>query len=161
MNRATKSSVLTVGLVVVLLWPVAHFFLVERYDVSAWKFGGWAMYSRLGPQAHVKLGVTRDGVTEELDWSSMPLRIRKAATTFQWRTRQYGLLARSDTLAAAMLKGFPTAQIVTIQRDSPFLDPTVDRVLVRRTTFSYARDGALSVAHIIVRNGADSDRAVE
>jgi hypothetical protein len=152
-----KVRALQVAIALVLLWPFAHYALVQRYDVNPWKFAGWAMYSRLGPQAHVSVRGIERGTEHEIDLASAPADVQNAAQQYQWRTRQYGVLVRPDALARATLKAFANLDAVVIRRESPFIDPGTDRLALRRWVFRQRRDGVLSLEEgpTVLRRSAD------
>lgn len=41
-----KKLVALLALALLTAWPIAHHILVERYELSPWKFFGWSMYTK-------------------------------------------------------------------------------------------------------------------
>ena len=45
MTYASKQRLAGILLVVLGLWPLAHFFVVRALDLNPWNWFGWAMYT--------------------------------------------------------------------------------------------------------------------
>jgi hypothetical protein len=148
--RGMKVNVLSAAIAVVLIWPLIHAVMVRMFDVNSWKFGGWAMYSRLGP--HVEVSIYRGAVSQadKLDLATMPAAVQSAAREYRDSTSQYGTLVRPDALSTAALNAVP-ARAVVVQRDSFFLDAETDRLAIRRTLFTYPRGGRRSSSETTLR----------
>lgn len=111
--RAKKN--LVAGLLVALsLWPVAHVFLVTRYEIDPWEFMGWGMYSMPSPQVHVRMEQLIDGhgyVVRPSDATLERLDAFSAART------RFGRFARVEELGAEVLELEPQMEgIVVILR---------------------------------------------
>ena len=44
MNFAAKQRVVLIAVIVLTVWPLVHYFVVQNTDLSPWKGFGWAMY---------------------------------------------------------------------------------------------------------------------
>ncbi len=44
LNTPLKQKIACLVLLGLFLWPIAHHLLVLKYDISPWRFGGFAMY---------------------------------------------------------------------------------------------------------------------
>lgn len=101
-------------LLAVTVWPAAHRLLVARYDMSPWKFFGWAMYCR--PPSQISVVIDRPGMnsgdppstfTAPVDWD---VRISRF---LRWR-KHAGSIVRPDRLARIVFAQNPDVSEVTI-----------------------------------------------
>ena len=61
MSLAARKKVLTIGVVICMLWPAAHFVLARNVGFDPWKFFGWAMYSSPAPEIELSYAEIRNG----------------------------------------------------------------------------------------------------
>ena len=90
---ATRRRVGAAVLVLLLLWPALHRVLVQRYRLSPWKYGAWAMYCIHTP----RFQVTLEAEGQRLPLPPVPAARLKAYTTARGL---WGRLAPPDMLAA-------------------------------------------------------------
>jgi hypothetical protein len=124
--------------VVVLLWPVAHRFLVETREIDPWELFGWAMYSEPAARVQVRVDLIRDGRREPLR-AMGPL--RDAVRAFARRRTILGTLAAPDALAARVLASRPDADGVVLVLRRVRLDPRSRMLEAQDRTIEYVRGG--------------------
>jgi len=125
-------------LAVFTLWPLVHFSLVRAYELDAWKFGGWAMYTVVNFLPKIEVYALHEAGREELGLGSHRFpRSREAHEQLVFDTKFYGALANPESLAraAADEAGGDVAIEIAITRF--FIDPRSDRVSARRRSFFY------------------------
>ena len=103
-----KRRILSVGLVLFALWPLAQHALVRSQGVDPWRLFGWAMYCVPGPMKTVRVvEVSRDGRFAVLDPQRYDADDQSAVDVFRIRRQGLGRLESGDTLAASMLERHP------------------------------------------------------
>jgi hypothetical protein len=77
--------------------------LVKRFDVSAWRFGGWGMYSTPTRAVLLSVAVAHDGKTIRIRNTALPSEIRGRIRTFNRHRDAFGPLLRPDAIGEALL----------------------------------------------------------
>ena len=128
------------GLLIALtLWPLAHIALVERYDVNAWKFAGWGMYSAPQFPARVQLfGLTSDDVGRYELGTIQPALEPAFRRFLRLRHGLRGFVA-PDSLARAMLNYYSAIDGVEIVVVQPVLNRDTSMIEEEFTTYRYYR----------------------
>lgn len=125
-NRKRLTSKLTWGIVVALavghaLWPLLHFFwLVKKWDINPWRWGGYAMYSQVNELKRTRILIDGDvELREELETAAIRAkRIYYTAVRDAW-----GLLVNSQPLAELVSWEFPQISKVVIRFERAYLRP--------------------------------------
>lgn len=137
-----KRRILTTGLVLFALWPLAHYALVESYGTDPWKLFGWAMYCVPGPMKTVRVVELRgDGSFRVLDFNGYTPEEQVAVDTFRMRRRALGKLQSPDELARRMLELNPDFEGVEIAVVSLVLSRESAMTWARLDRRTYWRDG--------------------
>ena len=136
---AWKRRVVRGTLLLVALWPFAHRGLVARFDVSPWKFGGWAMYA--APTPPVLVAVFRPDVG---GWRLVSRERFSPATQatfdrFEQARHALGDFHRPDALARAVLDERPDLAEIAIVVERMRLDPATARMTSRKARYDYDR----------------------
>lgn len=139
LSLRTKKRFVTVLLVVLAAWPLAHRYLVSRFDVSPWRFFGWAMYCQpaLRPTTRVFVIESNDRRRLELP-PSLEAEVRK----FERDRYAWGRLHRPDELGEKILAFFPGLQFIEVEIERRNLDPASSRIVATEDLYSYRRVGA-------------------
>jgi hypothetical protein len=137
-----KRNIVHSVLVVLALWPMLHIVMVERYDLNAWKFAGWGMYSAPQFPARVQLLChTSDEV------GLYELRTIQPAVEPEFRRflrLRHGLrgLVEPDALARALLDHYSAIDGVDIVVVQPVLDRRTGMIEEKATTYRYRRSAS-------------------
>lgn len=140
----TKKRLLLGLLIVITIWPLAHFAVVRTFDLNPWKWFGWAMYTV--PSDAINIYVIDDaGQRVPLHAAPPRLRQRLADTQHQFSTRllQFGPGPSPDALAQVLFRAFPShrrlriyVQHVEMNRQTAMYEQ------VRMHLYTYERDAA-------------------
>ena len=123
-----KRRILSVGLVLFALWPLAQHALVRTQGVDPWRLFGWAMYCVPGPMKTVRVvEVSRDGRFQVLDPERYDAAGQHAVDVFRIRRQGLGHLETGDDLAAHMLERHPEWEGVAL----PVLTLSLERSSAR------------------------------
>ncbi|MEE8143241.1 MAG: hypothetical protein V3T77_09080 [Planctomycetota bacterium] len=140
LKTAHKIKILFALLVVLLVWPLIHRWLIVRYDISPWRLFGWAMYCEPKIEAFVdiKLMVGKRPV----DWpgSRLPDRIEKERKRYAWRRFVYGRLVSPAELARISFETFPDVDRVEIRFRKVYLDGDTGHVEALRELYQFQRN---------------------
>ena len=134
MSVAAKKRVIAVGLIAFALWPLGHRVLVLRYDVSPWRFFGWAMYCqpKFTPEVeiYVRRGVERVPLIE-------PSELQRSRRDYVRRREMWGGLLAPDDLGREALRAAGDADEVEIIVRRLVIDPATSRLAAREETYTY------------------------
>ena len=138
MSRTTKRRVLHAGLVLFTLWPLAHIYLVRRFNMSAWKLAGWGMYATPRPtfSGLQVLGRRPDSKQFE-EIRSLPPRWQTDARHFLDDQRWLGRLLRPKMLARSLKHQMPEFADLRIVVFTPALDRQTGMIVVKPMTYEY------------------------
>jgi hypothetical protein len=127
-----KRRAVGIFLIAFAVWPLVHFSLTQRYDVSPWKLFGWGMYCVPGAMKTVRIMALTEGGMRTLDFQAYTPEERKLVDRFRGNRQALGLLASPEPLAQGMLG----------------LRPEFDGVVIAVLTLSLNRETArLDVGH--------------
>ena len=136
MSFVTKRRLVLAFLVCIATWPLAHRFLVARFEIDPWRLCGWAMYCTPKLQVEVAVVPERAGRPIELD---LPPSLREEANRFAGRRAVLGRFVNPVLLARHALDRLEAdSVVVTIQHDR--LDPQTNRIIGTREYFRYSLD---------------------
>lgn len=113
MSLARKRGVLLGFLLLFALWPLAHRWLVERFETDPWLLHGWAMYCVPRVQPEVQLFGVSDGLRTRLDPRADP-RLEFVYRRFVHDRWMLGRLVAADELAEEMFRALPVVSEVHI-----------------------------------------------
>lgn len=140
MSTATKRRVVAVALAVFAAWPLAHRVIVARYDVSPWRFFGWAMYCQPKIPIAVDVRVRIDGAVLPLaDASGDAGELMRRRFEFAQRRQTWGELLPPDDLAGHILGALPQGEGVEVVVSRLVLDPATSRLTARTESYEYVR----------------------
>jgi hypothetical protein len=133
-----KSRIVHGVLVVLTLWPAAHIYLVERYDMSPWKLAGWGMYSAprfgfLGMEIYGRRSSDEDWQKLASPTPEMRMQAGEFLERFRWLRR----LAAPDALARAALETRPEWRELRVTVFYPVLDAGSGMVVLRPAAYDY------------------------
>lgn len=139
MSLRTKQRLAFAVLAAYLCWGPVHRWLVARYDLNPWKFGGMAMYATAAPR--IGIGFYRDveGRLEPLEIRGRPSDHPLFLEYYQAR-RHAGQWARPDALAEWIF-AHTDADAIAIVVTRRMLDPETDRIVGGRRGYRYRRGG--------------------
>ena len=127
-----KRRAVGIFLIAFAVWPLVHFSLTQRYDVSPWKLFGWGMYCVPGAMKTVRIMALTDRGMRTLNFQTYTPEERKWVDRFRMNRQALGLLASPERLAQGMLE----------------LRPEYDGVVIAVLTLSLNRETAhLNVGH--------------
>lgn len=140
MEARAKTAVVATALAALTIWPLAHLWLVARYDISPWKLAGWGMYS--APRSR-SLGMEVFGRTDgerPLEHLSQPSpAVREEASRFLERYRWLRRLASPAALAIAVIAARPDWAEVKIVIFEPDLDRRSGMMVMSARVQRYTR----------------------
>jgi len=119
-DRRWKRRVLAGAVVLLGFWPAVHMTAVARYQIDAWEFMGWGMYSLPSPQVHVRIEQWID---------DRPVLVRPSEATlevlddFSTRRTRFGTLTPVEPLARRVLELEPQMQGIVVVMRRWELDP--------------------------------------
>lgn len=143
MTLALKKAVVQIGLIVLTLWPAVHIWLVSSYGVSAWKLGGWGMYSVPRPKFVGMEVFYRERDTAEYQRLRAPAPpVEAAAKSFIERYRWLGQLAFPQDFTRSMLALNPTWEQVQVVVYQPSMDRQSGMMVMREDRFERSRTEA-------------------
>lgn len=136
MSGAVRRKIM-VGIVgFVLVWPLAHAWLVTRFHVDPWELFGWSMYAAPAARVQIRVDVERDGETT-------PLRAmgeaRRRVRDYARRRNALGALAPTLPLARSILEQDPTIDALTITTREIVLDPETAHLVARDEVHRHER----------------------
>jgi len=135
MSFESKRRAVMVFLVCLAVWPLAHRFLVTRFEISPWRLGGWAMYCT--PKLRVEVGIVPESNGKPIA-KKLPEELQTEASDFVQRRAVLGRFADPRSLALnALDKVDADSVVITIQHNR--LDPRTDTIVGRREYFRYRR----------------------
>ena len=138
MNVAAKRRVIAAGLVVFALWPLVHRVLVLRYDISPWRFFGWAMYCqpKFAPEVaiYVRRGAERIPLIEA---AGEPSELQRRRRDYVRRREMWGGLLAPDNLGREALRAAGDADVVEIIVRRLVIEPATSRLTAREETYTY------------------------
>lgn len=144
-----KRRILTVGLVLFALWPLAQHVLVRSQGADPWRLFGWAMYCVPGPMKTVRVvEVARDGRSVVLDPRSYDPADQHEVDVFRIRRQGLGRLEGGDTLAAYMLERHPDWEAVALPVLTLSLDRETAHTRVDILQATWWRDGSRDVVEL-------------
>lgn len=114
MSTAKKKRVAQVAVIILWLYPLAHYGAYRALDFNPWRFAGWAMYCQptdFDPTLDV-IGFPT-GRAVSLEGADKNLNI--VISRFKQRRAEYGWLSRPDAVAAAVFKRHPEFNELTIK----------------------------------------------
>ncbi len=124
MSLAAKRRLVMVALILLAIWPGAHYAIVQATDMSPWKGFGWAMYTRPSFPGTTRLTALdqESGQLATLNLRDLgPLSAREF-TRFHARWRRLGRLADPTAAARRLLVERPTTRSLTVASTTQQLD---------------------------------------
>jgi len=144
-----KRRALELFLVAFAIWPLIHFGLVERYEVSPWKLAGWAMYAAPTTQVGVAVFAVRPGrKPERLAEAALPAPVAAEMARFVDRRRTLGRLASPDSIGRELFARRSDLAWTVVAVETRLLDrdsATIERELEKHV---YHRGTAVDLAKI-------------
>lgn len=141
MSTDAKRRVVAAALLALALWPLCHRLLVLRYDLSPWRFFGWAMYCQPKISPEVDAWIHLDGgrvALEEMIADSQE--IARARFDLRRQREVWGTWVTPDSLARRIFEAVPRAERVDIVVRHLGLDPSTARIGAREYEYRLYRD---------------------
>jgi hypothetical protein len=145
LSLATKRRVLAIALVLLALWPLAHRVLVVRYDISPWRFFGWAMYCQPKLPLDVAIYVRRDGVLVPIGTVARDAVLEGQIRAFARRREMWGALLPPDDLARRALEVVTDAASVEIRVRRLLLNPETALIESSEQVYRYPSGATLDL----------------
>ena len=143
MKLETKKRIVLVWLMIMAVWPLVHRGLVVTYDISPWRFFGWAMYCV--PKLDMRLDINHihDGQPRELEFAGdFHKEVRHETRRYLNKRRIWGDFHFPDVLAYKIFEQRPEVQILEFVVHHPRLDTRTSYVVDRTRTYRYERSHA-------------------
>lgn len=136
MTLASKRKCVLALLWVLGVWPLAHRYLVQRFEVNPWRFFGWAMYCTpaLAPRVEVWLDTAEARVA--LDTAADP-ELERLIASFERQRLAWGELRRPDDIGRRVLDQQPQATRVEVEVVTRRLDPSRASIRARSRLYAY------------------------
>ncbi len=139
MTLEFKKRLVAILIVAYLLWGGVHRWLVHRFEINPWKFGGMAMYATPAPK--ISIAFYREGENGAL--APLPIASRPEDQPMFLRyfenRRHAGMLLPPDALATRIFmerRDVDTCNIVITRRS---LDPETATIVSSRRGYPYQR----------------------
>ena len=142
MSYALKRKIVLVGLVVVAVWPAAHYGLVRTLDLNPWHWFGWSMYT--APPRSLKVYPyslhDRTSLSPDRLSPSSARRLKRVYDDFGRRRLEFGKRLPPTEFARALFRAFPGEDGIEINIQRLGLDPSSAMfVEIRRQRYEYHR----------------------
>ena len=137
MSFATRKKVLVVLILFLAVWPLVHYALVRSYQISPWKFFGWAMYCRPENRISVFLAERTPTGLRALSRGVYTPPVMAEVRLFQRERQYYGFLASPERVAAALRKDSPGLHGLSVVVENLQLDPKTTRFRSDRVEYRY------------------------
>ncbi len=138
-HSSWKARLLGSLVVVVGLWPIAHYVLVTRLDVNPWKLYGFAMYCT--PHVvEVELYGRQGERIRRIESRTLPPEIREGYRAFLLRRWVLGRLHSPEPVARSLLETWPQLESVEVRVHLERLQPMGDSIMRRSRVYDFARD---------------------
>ena len=140
MSLRTKEILVYGGLLLFTFWPVVHMGLVQTYDLSSWKLGGWGMYAT--PLENYRgmevYGKRAEGQAfERLTHPSPDVGVE--ASRFLGRYQWLRQLARPDALVRRVREMRPSWRDIRVVAFRTDLDHQSSMIVMREHAYDYPR----------------------
>jgi hypothetical protein len=114
--------------------------LVARYDISPWRFFGWAMYCQPKLSLEVDVYVRRNGVRLPVTETQSDLsELQRQRLDYVRRREMWGALLPPDHLARETLQAVGEAEAVEIIVRRLVLQASTAHIEARQQVYSYPR----------------------
>ena len=138
-----KRRIISIVLVALALWPLAHFALVLRFGVDPWKLFGWAMYSVPGAMKTVRvIELSRDGGAREVTRAVQGEAVWRTVSRYRVLRQSLGSLVGAEATARRILELRPDWEGVALPVLSLTLDRETASVRAAIEQASFWRDGS-------------------
>lgn len=140
---AVKQRIFFGALIVLTIWPLAHYALVRAYGINHWRFAGFAMYTR--PGSIPKLGFSgrlHDG--SPLTPARLKAALGKDAARideFVQRRKLWGDLASPESVGKLLFERLPELDKLTIVINTVTLGPLADYASYTSDYYDCTRPG--------------------
>ena len=142
MTFQAKKRIVIAVLLVLAVWPLVHYVLVQTSGLSPWKGAGWSMYCVPGRSIIVAV-IWPDGQITREDFGEIPPAVLAAHEDFVLRRRSLGRGA-PDAYARACFEAFGVLEEVEIRVEQAGVDRISALVVSERVDrFHYLRDDLL------------------
>jgi hypothetical protein len=112
----------------VLVWPLVHYPMVRAFELSAWRFGGFAMYATLRPllQARDPMLGEAGGPLKAIPVERLPAGVRErvldALAAGMQRRDAYGSFYDAAAEAEVLFELSPSANVAVVSIERCWLD---------------------------------------
>lgn len=137
-----KKRLATGFLLVFAAWPLVHRGLVARYDISPWRFFGWAMYCQPKLDVGLQVLVIEKGRPSRLGTSQIADAIpgwRGLRRDYLEKRRYLGRLRPPDALAELVRARYPEADAIELVIAKDRLDRETAMIVETTETYRYPR----------------------
>ena len=138
LKLATKRRITTLLIAALAVWPAVHYVLVQKFELSPWRYFGWAMYCVPALSPDVTIYLVRDS-GRELFESSPDSEISEIVWRFEKDRQQLGRLRKPDAIGRWILDRHSDVRAVEVEVEERSLDTTTARIVARSETFAYRR----------------------
>lgn len=141
MSQTAKKKLVVALLVALAIWPGLHFWLVKSYQLSPWRFFGWAMYCEPKLPIELKFFTRRDGANAPLvvgqgeEWAD----VRQHERDFLRQREIWGSLAAPDTLGAFLAQNAEGGDLVEVVVEHLALDRATAKIAAQQHRYTYRR----------------------
>ncbi|REJ65510.1 MAG: hypothetical protein DWQ31_17915 [Planctomycetota bacterium] len=131
MTHARKQSIAIAMLLALAIWPLIHFGLVQRFGISPWKFGGFAMYCTPNPLLEITIFRSDHQEVPIVPQSALARQHRQYGDAWAIWNEHRPPEAFWNALREAEPQGAPFLVLVRERR----LDPRTARMVQRRRRY--------------------------
>jgi len=134
-----KHRLVFILLLLFAAWPLVHYGLVQRYQLDAWKYGGWAMYVVPARNPELRASIRVEDEWQPLDVERMDDVLRGEALRFAHKRRVQSFRVEPSDLGRVILERHAEVQETRITVDDFKIDPETGRVQLQTFVYDYAR----------------------
>lgn len=139
LSPAAKSRTALLALAALVIWPVLHFTMVQKYELNPWKFFGFAMYCSPTLPVRANIEVIEDGKSMSIDPNQLSRAGRGAMRRFVVSRGVLGTFEDPDPVAAWVFHLRPQAEEVRIEVLHAHIDRGTGRIVEDRYPYEYRR----------------------
>ena len=138
MSYARKRRCVWTLLAILAVWPLAHRYLVYQYDLSPWRFFGWAMYCQPAFRPQVEIFEIHGGQRRPFRIETLPT-LERLVNEYERERYAWGRLAAPDDIGKHLLESNPEAPIVEVEITTRRLERATASIVASKQSYSYKR----------------------
>lgn len=141
MNLSLKKDLVAAFLAIMLVWPVVQMGIAKGYNINAWKFFAWGMYSKTPVILDlVELGAMSKPGGPPVAPPTWSADTKEATQAFLDDRKWWGDLVSPDPIAEAALRDHPELYGIEMRITRHEVNPKTSRIEATPTFYTYPRE---------------------